>query len=213
MSQLKSTQVIRILLIDEHAIFREGLRAIINRENDMMVDAEASDGPSGINLVGRYQPDVVVTDLRLPSIYEQHICAQILFESSRTRVIILTDCCGDEEIYRALHAGAHSYLLKNSSPEELVSAIRTVRAGLHHLPAGVAARLAARINGCALSAREIQVLRLIVSGKSNKQIAATLSITEGTVKGHVNRILSKLCVSDRTQAVVTALRRGIVALD
>jgi DNA-binding NarL/FixJ family response regulator len=211
--QMNAHGIIRILVVDHNAIVREGIRTIIDRQSDMSVIAETSDGRNALELFRQHCPDIVLTELRLPTACGVQLCNEILNEGSDSRIIVFTDRTGDEDIYRSLQAGARSYLFKNASPDELLEAIRAVHSGLHHLPTEVAARLAARINGSALSAREIEVLRLIVSGKSNKQVAANLSITEGTVKGHVNNILSKLCVSDRTQAVVTALRRGIVTLD
>jgi DNA-binding NarL/FixJ family response regulator len=204
--------ITRILVVDDHAIVREGIRTIIDRQSDMSVIAETSDGRNALELFLQHRPDIVLTELRLRSMCGTQVCAGILSESPQTRVIVLTDLNGDEDIYRALQAGARSYLLKSATTEELLEAIKAVRDDRYHLPQCVAARLASRINGCALSTRELTVLNLIVSGKSNKEIAAELSITEGTVKGHVNNILGKLCVNDRTQAAVTALRRGIIHL-
>jgi len=205
--------IIRILVVDDNAIMREGVRAIVDRQSDMSVMAETSDGSDAVELFRLHRPDIVLTELRLQSACGVQLCAEIVSESSDSRIIVLTERTGDEDIYRALQAGARSYLFKTASPDELLDAIRAVYANRYHLPQNVAARLASRLNGCTLSTRELAVLELIVIGKSNKEIASALSITEGTVKGHVNNILSKFSVDDRTHAAVTALRRGIIHLD
>jgi DNA-binding NarL/FixJ family response regulator len=210
---MKAHGIIRILVVDDNAILREGIRTIINRQSDMSVIAETAEGLNTLELFRLHRPDIILTELRLPSACGVQLCAEIVSELSDSRIIVFTDRTGDEDIYRALQAGARSYLFKNASPDELLDAIRAVHADRYHLPQNVAARLASRINGCTLSTREIAVLELIVTGKSNKEIATALSITEGTVKGHVNNILSKLCVDDRTHAAFTALRRGILHID
>jgi len=204
---------IRILIVDDHQVVREGLAAIINRQPDMAVIGEASNGQQAVELYRQHSPDVSLIDLRMPGMNGVEAITAIRIEAPNSRFIVLTTYDGDEDIYRALQAGAQAYLLKDMFREELLEAIRTVHAGQRRIPSAVATRLAERMAGNDLTAREVEVLRLIASGKSNKQIAARLEITEGTVKGHVNNILSKMGVSDRTQAVTTAIQRGIVHLN
>jgi two-component system NarL family response regulator len=204
---------IRILVADDHPVVREGLAAIINRQPDMLVIGEASNGRQAVELYRQHSPDVSLMDLRMPVMNGVEAITAIRKQFPDSRFIVLTTYDGDEDIYRALRAGAHAYLLKDMFREELLEAIRTVHAGQRRIPSAVATRLAERMAGNELTAREGEVLQLIASGKSNREIATGLEITEGTVKGHVNNILSKLGVSDRTQAVTTAIQRGIVHLD
>ena len=201
---------IRVLVVDEHPIHREGLRAILGAQCDMVVAAEAATGTEGLALARHHRPDVALLDLELPDIDGVDVIRGIVEELRGTRPVILTSCEGDEDIYRALRAGACAYLLQTVAAEELLGTIRDVHAGQQRLPQSLAARLAGRVNGDALTRREIEVLRLIVQGSRNRHIARTLAISEGTVKGHVKNILGKLHVSDRTQAATVALRRGIV---
>ena len=204
---------IRVLLADDHPVVREGLAAIINRQPDMLVIGEASNGRQAVELYRQHSPDVSLMDLRMPLMNGVEAITAIRREFPDSRFIVLTTYDGDEDIYRALRAGAQAYLLKDMFREELLEAIRTVHAGQRRIPGAVATRLAERMAGNELTAREGEVLQLIARGKSNREIATGLEITEGTVKGHVNNILSKLGVSDRTQAVTTAIQRGIVHLD
>jgi DNA-binding NarL/FixJ family response regulator len=204
---------IRILVADDHPVVREGLAAIINRQPDMLVIGEASNGRQAVELYRQHSPDVSLMDLRMPVMNGVEAITAIRKQFPDSRFIVLTTYDGDEDIYRALQAGAHAYLLKDMFREELLEAIRTVHAGQRRIPGAVATRLAERMAGNDLTAREGEVLQLIASGKTNREIATGLEITEGTVKGHVNNILSKLGVSDRTQAVTTAIQRGIVHLD
>lgn len=200
----------RILVVDDHAVVREGLVSLLQRYGDLQVVAEAADGASAIRLYRQHRPDVVVLDMRLPDASGAEVTAAIRADFPQARLLILSSFDGDEEIYRALQAGARGYLLKDSTREELLAAIRAVAAGQRRIPAPVAERLAERVEGAELTARELAVLRQIVSGRSNKQIATALAITEGTVKTHVKSILAKLEVADRTEAAVMALRRGLV---
>jgi len=204
---------IRIMIVDDHFVVRMGLAAIINMQPDMAVVAEASNGQQAIDLFRRHRPDVVLMDLRLPGMNGVEATQAITREFPNSRIIVLTTYDGDEDIYRALQAGARAYLLKEMPGEELLEAIRAVRAGQRRIPAAIAARLADRVSRSELTQREMEVLKLIVKGLSNKEIGAALSITEGTVKIHINNILSKLGVSDRTQAATFALQQGIVHLD
>ncbi len=206
------TAPIRVLIADDHAVVREGLAAMIARRSDMQVVAEAADGAQAVELARVHRPDVILMDLRLPNLDGVVAIAQIRSDRPQARVIVLTTYDDDEDIYRALRAGAMAYLLKDTPRDELLDTIRAVHAGQKRIPPDVAVKLAERILAPELTERELEVLKLIVAGKSNKEIGAALSISEGTVKVHVNSILGKLGVNDRTQAVTAALQRGIVHL-
>jgi two-component system NarL family response regulator len=205
-------QKIRVLVVDDHFVVRMGLTGSINLEEDMMVVAEASNGQQAIQCYRQQTPDIVLMDLRLPGMDGTATAMAICKEFPEARIIMLSTFDGDEEIYRSFQAGARSYLLKSVSREELLAAIRAVHGGQRYIPPNVASRLAERVPFIDLSTREMEVLRLIVKGMSNKEIAATLNITEVTTKLHVGHILSKLKVNDRTQAATSALQRGIIHL-
>jgi len=205
-------QKIRVLVVDDHFVVRMGLAGSINLEEDMMVVAEASNGQQAIQFYRQQTPDIVLMDLRLPGMDGTATAMAICKEFAEARIIMLSTFDGDEEIYRSFQAGARSYLLKSVSREELLAAIRAVHGGQRYIPPNVASRLAERVPFIDLSTREMEVLRLIVKGMSNKEIAATLNITEVTTKLHVGHILSKLKVNDRTQAATSALQRGIIHL-
>jgi DNA-binding NarL/FixJ family response regulator len=202
--------LIRILVVDDHLVVREGLSAILSHEPDMAVVAEAGDGQQAVHLYCAYRPGVTLMDLRLPKLSGIEATAAIRSRFPEARIIMLTSFDGEEDIYRSLEAGARAYLLKSASREELLSTVRTVAAGGCRIPPFAAERLAQRIQKSALTSRELDVLKRIVAGASNKQIAATLGIAEATVKTHVNSILGKMSVSDRTGAAIAAIRRGIV---
>ena len=203
---------IRILVVDDHHVVRQGLVALINSVEDMEVIAEAPDGRKGVDLHREHRPDVTIMDLRLPVLGGVEAIQEIRRASPHARVIVLTTFDGDENIYRALQAGARGYLLKDMFGDELMEAIRAVHAGKTRIPPVVAQRLAERMNGSELTTRELDVLRLIVAGKSNKEIGNDLHISEATVKTHINNLLGKMGVSDRTQAATTAIQRGLVQL-
>jgi DNA-binding NarL/FixJ family response regulator len=203
---------IRILIVDDHPMVRFGLAAFINAQRSMKVIGEAATGEEAVALFRKHQPDVVLMDLRLPGMSGVDAIRQIRSEYPQSRFVVMTTYEGDEDIYQALEAGAQAYLIKCMPGETLVDAILKVNSGLRVIPAAVAKSLAARTPNSALTDRERDVLALIVKGKSNKEIASELGITEGTVKCHVNVILSRMGVSDRTQAAIAALQRGIVHL-
>ena len=204
---------IRILLADDHFVVRMGLAAVINTQPDMCVVAEASNGEQALELFRVHQPDVTLMDLRMPRMDGVEAITAIRKEFPNGRFIVLTTYDGNEDIYRALQAGARAYLLKDMLGDTLLEAIRAVHAGQRRIPPNIADRLAERMFREELSAREMQVLKLIVKGKSNKEIASALGVVEGTVKIHINNILGKLGVSDRTQATTFALQNGIIHLD
>ena len=207
-----SDNQIRVMVVDDQAVVRQGIVALINTVADMTVVAEARDGQEAVELFRAHRPDVTLMDLRMPVVGGVEAITRIRREFPGARVIVLTTFDGDEDIYRSLQAGAQGYLLKDMFFDELEEAVRKVHAGARRIPTVVAERLAERMAGEVLTGREVQVLELIVRGKSNKEIGTLLHISEATVKSHINNILSKLGVSDRTQAATTALQRGLVHL-
>ena len=211
--ETSTSQTIRVMVVDDHQVVRQGLVALINTEPGLMTVAEASDGQQAVEMFRQYRPDITLMDLRLPGMGGVDATRLIRQEFPTAKIIVLTTYDGDEDIYRALKAGAQGYLLKGVSFDDLLDAIRTVHAGARRIPPAVAERLAERMAGQELTGRELQVLELIVKGRSNKDISTELSISEATVKSHINSLLSKLGVNDRTQAATSALQRGIVHLD
>jgi two-component system, NarL family, response regulator len=203
---------IRILVAEDHLVARVGVSTIVNMQPDMTVVAEAGNGQQAVELYRKHIPDVALLDMRMPIVSGVEAATAIRAEFPNARMIALTTYGGDEDIRRALAAGVQAYLTKDVLHDELLKAIRAVHAGQTYLPAGVAAALAAQMPRPDLSAREVQVLELIVRGLANKQIAYSLNIAEHTVKNHVKNILSKLGVQDRTQAATAAIQRGIVHL-
>jgi DNA-binding NarL/FixJ family response regulator len=204
---------LKIMLVDDHYLVRMGLASIIALESDMTVCAEAATGEQALALFRVHNPDVTLIDQRLPGMTGSETTQKIRAEFPGARILVLSTYVCDEDIYRALQCGALGYLSKSVQREELTQAIRKAAAGRRHIPAEVAARLADRMSRAHLSTRELDVLRLLVGGKRNREIASVLDITEGTVKLHVSSILGKLGVVDRTEAVTVALQRGIVQLD
>jgi len=201
---------IRVMIADDHQIVREGLAAIIEHQEDMIVVAEAATGLEALERFRQLTPDVVLMDLQMPGGGGIETIQAIREAAPQARIIILTTYQGEEDIYQGIKAGARAYLLKTSGREELLETIRMVHEGQTRIPPNVATRLAERMSIPELTPREMEVLRLVTEGKSNQEIGLTLYITEGTVKSHVNSILSKLKVSDRTQAALAALKRGLV---
>ncbi|HZZ40390.1 MAG TPA: response regulator transcription factor [Acidobacteriaceae bacterium] len=208
-----TTDTIQIMIVDDHAIVRQGLAALLKTVAGFSVVAEGADGEEAVALYRQHRPDVTLMDLRLPKLNGVEAIARIRGEFPLARIVVLTTFDGDEDIYRAMQAGAKGYLLKGMDLAELTEAVRTVHAGKSRIPSRVAEKLAERMSGATLTARELEVLQQIVAGKSNKEIGNTLFISEATVKTHINSLLSKLGVEDRTQAATTALQRGIVHLD
>ena len=203
---------IRVLIADDHTIVREGLVSLLRRKSDMMVVAEASHGREAIELWKKHRPDVTLLDLRMPELDGVSAIKEIRQLDETAAIIVLTTFDGDEDIYRAIRAGAKAYLLKDTARDALVECVRRVYAGETYLPPLLAAKLAERVSGETLSAREIEVLQRIAAGKSNKEIGAELFISEGTVKTHVKSIFAKLDVVSRTEAVAAATRRGLIQL-
>lgn len=206
------TPLIRILISDDHPFMREGLAAVIEYKPDMTVVGQACNGYEAVALFRQHQPDVTLMDLRMPKLSGVEAIVAIHAKFPNARIIVLTTYDGDEDIYRGLRAGAKGYILKDAEPDELLSAIRAVHSGQQYIPPAVGAKLAERIGSPELSDRELEVLRLMATGKSNLEISTALLIAEGTVKFHAKNILSKLGVGDRTQAMIVALKRGIITL-
>ena len=204
--------LIRILTVDDHPLLRSGIAALVNAEADMKLVAEASNGQEAIDLFRLHRPDVTLMDIQMPKMNGAEAITEIKSEFHDARIIVLTTYRGDAQILRALKAGARAYLLKGQVHRELLDMIRAVHAGQKRIPPDIAAELAEHATDDALSKREIDVLRLVASGNSNKLIADQLSIGEATVKGHVANILSKLGANDRTHAVTIGLKRGIIEL-
>jgi len=211
-SDIAPDQQIRTVVADDHPVVREGLGALVNSQRDMKVVGEASNGREAVEQFFRHRPDVLLLDLRMPEMDAIEAIEAILEKAPEARIIVLSTYNGDEDIYRALKAGAKAYLLKDSPREQLLESIRSVHAGRLSIPPSVAARLAARLHNPDLTDREVEIVRLMLAGKSNKEIGASLNITEGTVKVHVRHLLRKLGASGRAEAIRIALDRGIVHL-
>jgi DNA-binding NarL/FixJ family response regulator len=203
---------IRILIVDDHPIMRVGVAALIATSREMSVAGQVGTGEEAIEQHALLKPDVTLMDLRLPGLSGVETIRRIRAKSPDARFIVLTTYEGDEDIHQAMEAGASGYLVKGLPKEMLVNAVRKVYSGGRYLPPPMSEALAARTRDSSLSARERQVLGLVAKGKSNKEIAAELGITEATAKCHVSVILMRLNASDRTQAVVTALQRGLIHL-
>lgn len=204
--------LIRILAVDDHPLLRNGIATLVNAEADMKLVAESSSGHEAIELYRLHRPDVTLMDLQMPDMNGADAISEIQSEFRDARIIVLTTYRGDAQILRALKAGARAYILKGHVHRELLETIRAVHAGQRRIPPDIAAELAEHATDDALSSREIDVLRLIAAGNSNKLIADQLSIGEATVKSHVANILSKLGANDRSHAVTIGLKRGIIEL-
>jgi DNA-binding NarL/FixJ family response regulator len=204
--------MIGVLSVDDHALLREGIAALVNAESDMKLVAEACNGQEAIEKFRLHRPDVTLMDLQMPTLNGIESIIGIRSEFPNARIIVLTTYAGDVQVLRALKAGARGYILKGQVRRELLDTIRAVHAGQKRIPPEVAAELAEHAAEDELTPREIDVLRLIAAGNANKEIAAQLSIAEETVKSHVTNILAKLGANDRTHAVTIGLKRGIIEL-
>lgn len=211
---ISQTPPIRILIADDHPVVRSGIAAMLEIDPavNLHVVGQAKNGYEMVELFAQLQPDIGLVDLRMPGMGGLEVIEQIRSQVPNAHLIILTTYDGDEDIYRGLQAGAKAYLLKDTPREELILCIQTVHAGRSFILPNIGVKLAERMSSSVLSKREREVLELISVGMSNLEIGTTLQITEGTVKSHMNNILSKLNVSDRTQAVMVALKRGLISL-
>jgi DNA-binding NarL/FixJ family response regulator len=212
MSTTRDCKVIRILTVDDHQLLREGIAAVLEGQEDMELVGEASNGLEAIESFRRVRPDVTLMDLRMPDMSGIEVIRAIRAEFPTARIIVLTTYAGDAQAAAALKAGAAGYLLKNLVRKDLTDTIRVVHSGRRSVPPEIAMDIAEHVADDALTDRETQVLRRVAAGKSNKLIAAELDISEGTVKTHMKSILPKLNASDRTHAVMIALKRGILDL-
>jgi two-component system NarL family response regulator len=204
-------EAIRVMLVEDHAVVRQGLAALLSAEDDLEVVGAVGDGLAAVESYRQLKPDVVLMDLQMPKLGGVEAIKRIRAEFPTARVIVLTTFDGDEDIYRALQAGARAYMLKGMPVEELMTTIHAVHRGKLHIPGPVAAKLAERVSGQELTARELSVLERIVAGRANKEISSDLFISEATVKTHINSLLGKLGVADRTHAATVAIQRGLVS--
>ncbi len=213
MKQLKKNDTIRIMLVDDHPAFRKGMAALIESEPDLQVVAETGDGREALAIYRQKKPDVVLMDLRLPGMGGVEATLAIRKEFPAASVIVLTTFDRDEDIYRAIQSGAKSYLLKDTPDDELAAAIRDVHAGKQVLSGKLATRLAERQQRPELTPREMDVLQMLIKGRSNREIGTALFLCEDTVKAHFKTLFAKLKVQDSTEAAISAIRQGIVHLD
>jgi two-component system NarL family response regulator len=203
---------ISVIIADDHPIVRMGLRALIEAQPDMVLLAESQGGAAAVEAFTTHRPDVLLVDLRMPGMSGRDVITAVRKIVPDARIIVLTSFDGDEDVFRAVQAGARGYLLKAAPPDDVIKAIRAVHAGGRLIAPDVAARLADRVNSPSLTSREVAVLELVAKGLSNKEIAAALSLAEDTVKNHLKHVFAKLEVSDRTEAVLLAVQRGIINL-
>jgi len=207
-----SGKKIRIMLVDDHPVIRTGLALILNNEPDMAVVAQASSGDEALTMFWQHRPDITLMDLKMDGTTGVQAVVKIRAQAPTARLIILTSYDRDEDVYQSIRAGAMGYLVKDAPSDQIISALRDVYRGKKHFPHRITEKLAERVTMADLSDRELEVLRLLAVGKSNKEIAEKLFLALGTVKYHINNILTKLEAEDRTQAVLVALKRGLVEL-
>jgi two-component system NarL family response regulator len=210
---MPQSKPIRILIVDDHPVVRAGLASMLGAQAGLDVIAAASSGEAAIAMMGEKFPDIVLLDLRMSGMGGVETIQEMKRAGHSARVIILTSYDTDEDIYRAVQAGAQGYLLKDTSLKEMVEAIKTVYAGKRYLPRSIAARLAERMMRADLTSRELEILKMLSKGLTNKQIGHALGISGNTAKNHVNSIIEKLEVSDRTEAATTAIQRGLITVD
>jgi two-component system NarL family response regulator len=203
---------LRLLLADDHTVLREGLSLILSAVPDITVVAEAATGEEAFELFLKHDPDVLILDLQMPGKGGVNAVERILKRRLGAKILSLTAYETEEDIYRTMHAGAAGYLLKDTPPEELIGAIRAIASGQRYLSQSVGAKLAGRIGAPVLTERELSVLNRIAAGQANKEIAEALSISEGTVKSHVNKIMQKLGALSRTDAAMVGLRKGLIRI-
>ena len=208
-----SNHPIRILIADDHPVVRAGLTSMLGTQTELEVVGTAASGEEALIKLEQTRPDVLLLDLRMHGMSGVETLHAMKRARSHTRAMILTSFETDEDIYRAVQAGAYGYLLKDTSLREMITAIRTVHGGKKYIPQEIAARLADRMMRTDLTPREVEILQALAKGHTNKQIGKALGISENTVKNHVNSIIEKLEVSDRTQAATTAIQRGLITLD
>ena len=212
MSQIAASSI-RIVIVDDHPVVRAGLVSMLGMQAELDVIGAAPDGAMALAMVEEHRPDVLLLDLRMPGMGGVDTMLALRAAGRSVRVIILTNYETDEDIYRAVQAGAQGYLLKNTSLREMAEAIRTVHSGKRYIPRHIASRLAERMVRTDLTARELEILKLLSKGPTNKQIGHALGISDNTVRNHVLRIIEKLEVSDRTEAATTAIQRGLISID
>jgi two-component system NarL family response regulator len=208
----RTTGVIRILVVDDHPVVRAGLASMLSTIAGLAVCGAASSGEEALELIDAEQPDVLLLDLRMPGMTGIELLKAIRAVPFPPRALVLTSYESDEEIYRAIEAGAHGYLLKSTPQAEIVAAIHAVHSGRHHIPPRIAARLAERMVRTALTQRELEILEMVVRGLTNKQIGNALRISENTARNHINSIIRKLDVSGRTEAATAAIQQGLVRM-
>ncbi len=211
-SKTASSKQIRAVIADDHPIVREGLRALVSSQQDMEVVGEAANGRQAVEQFLLHRPDILLVDLRMPEMNAIEAMHAILEKAPEARIIVLSTYNLDEDIYQSLKAGAKAYLLKDSPREQLLESIRSVHAGRPSISPSIGVQLVARLRCPVLTDREVDITRLVVAGKTNKEIGASLKITEGTVKVHIRHVLKKLGAGGRTEAIRIALERGIVHL-
>jgi two-component system NarL family response regulator len=209
---MKRSAKLRLVLADDHSVLREGLALILDALPDMTVVAQASTGEEALHLCGEHEPDVLILDLQMPGEGGVNTVKRLLKKRPEAKILILTAYDIDEDIYRSMHAGASGYVLKDTPREELIGAIRTIASGQRYVGRTTGAKLASRIGAPELTVRELSVLECVAAAHANKEIADKLSISEGTVKSHVNSVMQKLGALSRTDAAITALRKGLIKL-
>ena len=204
---------IRILIVDDHPVVRAGLASMFSTQAHLEVVGAASSGTEAISLIRQGRPDVLLLDLRMPGMSGVELLFALKKEGLPTRAIMLTSFETDEDIYRAVQAGAQGYMLKDTTLREMVEAIHAVHGGRRYIPGDIAVRLAERVMRIELTSRELEILKIVAKGLTNRQIGSVLRISENTVRNHVNSIIEKLEVSDRTEAATTAIQRGLIQVN